>query len=208
VEIPITIQNPTLEALEDYSGLRTTIRFNATILEPLDFDYLSDEIVDNERIMKLELLFDQMQGDVIKTLKFRVALGNDSVSYIIPEFTELIGSNKIKLYEKSGKVSVSGLCEDGGLRLFYSEGELLLEQNTPNPAINQTTVNFEIIEKGKTQLFVTDINGNIVKEILSAELIAGSYQYQIETTDLPQGSYFYILQTPTQRITRKMLIKK
>lgn len=208
IVIPITISNFSLDALNGYIGFISNIEFNSTILEPIDFDYISDVIVDNVRKMKIELPINNINGDILKNLKFKVGLGNDSATSIKLNYTELIGNNKIKVNEVSGRVTLDNLCNDGGLRLFFTDGELLLNQNKPNPAINQTEIKFEIIETGFTKLFITDSNGKIVENIVSADLLKGAYQYTINTKKLPTGVYYYILQTPTQRITKKMLINK
>jgi hypothetical protein len=104
----------------------------------------------------------------------------------------------------NGVFSLEGYCTSGSNRLFESEGRIALLQNIPNPANDITEISFEVIESGLTSLFVVDIQGNKIKTLHSGNLKPGQYSIMVNTGDLPSGTMFYLLQTPTVTITKTM----
>lgn len=83
-----------------------------------------------------------------------------------------------------------------------------LHQNTPNPAINTTSIRYQLPASTKeARLVITDVKGRVVKTILLPGL--GSGEMQLDTQTLSNGVYNYALEVDgTVIMSRKMLVVK
>ncbi|MFC2131968.1 hypothetical protein ACFLSQ_11080 [Bacteroidota bacterium] len=177
------------------------------MLQPL-FDNFSSRVEEGNRILTFDIPARFDEESVLAKLKFKVALGNDTITPLTLSNVRLLGKGKTALSINSGEFRLKGYCTKGGLRLFESDGKIVLLQNRPNPFENSTTLEFEIFEGGQTRLFIMDMIGKVVKTIVNGSLSPGEHSYQVEAPELPSGSYYYILQTPTYRICRRMEIRR
>ncbi len=207
IQVPIKIKNisgngiaPTIE------GFRTKVKFNATMLEPVS-GFTKSKIINGENIIEVDLPVVFGSDSVLKVIEFRVGLGNDSITALTPEFTHTIGFGRINIFDEQGSFKLKGFCVDGGARLFDPNGRISLSQNEPNPAIDRTTITFQVIEAGTTRLYITDIFGREIREIVSGIFSPGQHQHSVYTGDIPSGVYFYILETPSSKLFNKMEIK-
>lgn len=66
-----------------------------------------------------------------------------------------------------------------------------LSQNMPNPAVEQTTIQFSIKEAGNVSIVLYNASGAKVMDIANEALSAGSYSKQINVSGLSAGVYFY-----------------
>ena len=87
-------------------------------------------------------------------------------------------------------------------------GETQLYANYPNPFNPETSIGFKTNMSGKVNLSVFNLKGELVKEIVNADLKAGNYKYNFNGANLNSGVYFYKLETPMKSITRKMMMVK
>ncbi len=214
VEIPIYISSTDGDLNPNISGFNYDMRFNSTLLQPLD--HVNSSVINgSQRTINISsgleesTIIQSPVGDgVLAKLRFRVGLGNDTHTNISIENAAPIGIGKIIINEVDGAFSLNGVCEEGGVRLFDSEGIFLLEQNTPNPFSGFTNIEFEIIEKGRTRLYVLNFVGEKVAELLNNDLEPGRYTFRFDADGLASGSYFYILETPVRTYARTLNIRK
>ncbi|MGQ9642978.1 MAG: T9SS type A sorting domain-containing protein, partial [Ignavibacterium sp.] len=83
-----------------------------------------------------------------------------------------------------------------------------LYQNYPNPFNPNTTIKFDLPKSANVNLSIYDILGRKVKTILNGRKEAGTYQINVDLSELSSGIYFYQLQTDEFVSTRKMLMLK
>ncbi|SDM44278.1 Por secretion system C-terminal sorting domain-containing protein [Daejeonella rubra] len=102
-----------------------------------------------------------------------------------------------KKYEEQNN-SMAEILEDG----------FVLEQNYPNPAADQSTIEFGIDKAGLVSLLLYNSIGQPVKELLNGSLQKGSYGVNVELTDLDPGIYFYKMLFDGKEKTLKMIISK
>jgi len=92
------------------------------------------------------------------------------------------------------------------------EGEILEEyslmQNYPNPFNPSTTISFSIPVEGFVSLNVFNALGEKVSTLVSENLVAGTYKYDWNASDLPSGIYFYSLTAESFKLTRKLVLLK
>lgn len=86
--------------------------------------------------------------------------------------------------------------------------EYSLEQNYPNPFNPSTNINFSLAEAGVVKIAVYDMLGQKVSVILDEFREAGYHTMTFNASDLPSGTYFYTLETPQFRQTKKMILTK
>lgn len=208
VEVPVFLKNVTSTYNSaNISYFEFDLTFNSTLLEPLE-NILDDNILADKRTIRLKIPPIIQADSIIAKLKFKVGLGNDTVSLLIPSNITYSGKSKIVIQEKFGTFKLDGYCEEGGLRLFEPDSRLFLGQNSPNPFENQTEIKFEVFEKGQTSLIIYDIFGRNIKTVFERFLEPGKYSVIIDAENISSGIYLYVLSTPTKKLNKLMQIKK
>lgn len=86
--------------------------------------------------------------------------------------------------------------------------EYSLEQNYPNPFNPSTNINFSLAEAGVVKMAVYNLLGQQVEVILDEFREAGLHSITFNASNLPSGAYFYTIETPQFKQTRKMLLTK
>ncbi|TAL70692.1 MAG: WD40 repeat domain-containing protein [Bacteroidetes bacterium] len=207
ITIPIFIKNVSkADFNEMIDTIFTNISYNSTILEYIGSDKV--ELQGEKAELNLKLPAKNITDSVLFNLNFRSGLGNDSLTILKFDTVFYSGKGKLMILTSNGRFSLLGICKENEPRFFKQDGYISLSQNMPNPADNITKINFDIAESGITKIFIVDLLGNIVKNIVEKELKPGTYQIEFQVDELPSGEYYYILQTPTIRITRHLSIYK
>lgn len=215
VELELLVNKISIEELNsNINSITTKIKFNSTLLKPIG-NFISDKIIGKERIIEVEVplnndlfkntLNENQQFTILK-IPFVVGLGNDTISNITIEQTTINSSGNIAIFENNTVFLLKGYCNEGGPRLFDSEGEINLTQNYPNPANEFTNIDFSVSESGLTKLSLNDIYGNNSFTIENSYLIPGKYNRLIDTKNLPSGVYNLILNTPTVTLIKRLII--
>jgi len=83
-----------------------------------------------------------------------------------------------------------------------------LEQNYPNPFNPVTKIRFSIPEYSNVKLFVYDVTGRLVTELVNSELTAGEYETDFNALNITSGVYFYTLSTGNFTDTKKLIVIK
>jgi WD40 repeat protein len=207
IEVPIYVKNLSqLGFRETITGFKTNLRFNKSMLKPLD--YFPEWFDGQDRVMEVTLPSKFGSDSVLLKLKFKVALGNDTLTPLKIEYTQPIGLAKILINEQSGQFKLSGYCIQGTPRLFDENGRVFLNQAFPNPTNGIFTINFSLIEDGYTKLYLVDLTGRVVKELANSIMQKGEYNYKINSADLPSGQYRCILETPTRKFIQSLIIQR
>jgi len=83
-----------------------------------------------------------------------------------------------------------------------------LQQNYPNPAADQSRIEFVIAKAGLVSLSLYNSVGQPVKELFNGSLEKGSYSIIVELADLDPGIYLYKMLFEGKEQTLKMIISK
>ena len=86
------------------------------------------------------------------------------------------------------------------------EGVVLM-QNDPNPAITSTRIAYKLPEAGKTVLNIYSAEGQLIYTD-NQEAFEGDNHYDVTTSHLAAGIYFYTLKFKDVILTKKMVIQK
>lgn len=86
--------------------------------------------------------------------------------------------------------------------------ELYLSQNYPNPFNPTTSIRYDIPVDGPVSLFISDMMGKRVANLINEYRKAGSYKVNFDASHLASGVYLYSLVTPSGKLHRRMTIIK
>ena len=84
-----------------------------------------------------------------------------------------------------------------------------LLQNYPNPFNPATTIAFELKEQARVSLYVYNVMGQRVADVLDSQILsAGTQRVDFNAGDLPSGTYLYVLQVDDLTVAHKMVLLK
>lgn len=93
------------------------------------------------------------------------------------------------------------------LRTNRAPLEYFMEQNYPNPASGfSTSIQLGLVRQEPVQLRIISMLGAEISTINLGTLPAGAHEIELETQALQAGTYLYVLETPTVRLTKQMMI--
>jgi type IX secretion system substrate protein len=96
-----------------------------------------------------------------------------------------------------------GICEEGGERLINPDGEISMVV-MPNPTGDELKVVLNLIEKGDSELIITNSSGEeVYRKTLQGK--AKNRELKIDLTGTEQGAYFISLQTQTTKIDKSFV---
>jgi len=114
----------------------------------------------------------------------------------------LADSNSVKMFVR-GAAPVSVERDEAVVPSGYT-----LSQNYPNPFNPSTTIRFSITQTAQTTLKVYDVMGREVSLLVNESLTPGAYTSKFDGTNLPSGTYIYVLTSGGHRLTNKMVLLK
>lgn len=83
-----------------------------------------------------------------------------------------------------------------------------LHQNYPNPFNPETTIQIDLPESGFVSVKIYDIKGREVATLVNEKLNFGIHKFNFNATDLPSGTYIYVLRAGEFKSNKKMILIK
>jgi len=137
-----------------------------------------------------------------------------------PKYTNLTTTNDggliITGYTHDHDLILVKTLQNGGMTGIEDFGNIqksiTLNQNFPNPFIEQTELSFRLSKPESVELYITDINAKRVSTIINETLAPGEYKYtwdgiNMNGIDCPSGIYLAFLKTKNGIIETQKLIK-
>lgn len=188
---------------------KTEVEFNASLLAP-DGIVLPSVIDNGRRSLTIEAVWDGL-SDTLTSIPFIAALGDAvTTSMNITKF-EWLDAFKVPVAldveTHSGVFTLLDLCTQGGARLLSTDGAFSLSHPTPNPASSYTTIHYDLLEEGYSEIVITDVMGRVVAVPMRGDAKPGMYTLQINTSAYASGKYFFTLRTPTLYQMRMMVVE-
>ncbi len=206
ITVPVYLDTPTDLTERGVEYCTTTLHFNASLLVPTG-STPAGTVTGNERSIPLLIPVQSAPGAPAVKLQFSVALGNDTTTLLRMDSVLAVGS-EVVTQRIDGIFTLTGICREGGIRLFDGAAAAGLSVPTPSPAQEETGVVYSLIEAGHTSMTIVDMLGRTTAVLFSGVAIPGVYELSIPTYHLPGGSYFLILHTPTQVFTQQLHIAR
>jgi hypothetical protein len=181
-----------------------TISFDASLLSPIP---LSGTTQSGIRTMTIydTLVHGRPHSSA---LRFIVGLGDKDSTFI--SATQLTVGSACSIHSTygDGVFRLLNVCRSGGARLFDPSVSVSLSDPQPNPATTFAKIDLSLSEEGPTTLQLFDALGKLVGTPFSQTPTAGSLNVTLDLSRLPNGTYYYRLQTPSQIFTKKLIISR
>jgi len=193
-------KNLLLSGVTSFSG---NLEFNSSLIYPIDINR-KGFVTNGKRIIPLNIINLNLDTNLLK-LKFIVTLGNDASTLIILD--SLKGNGVAVIFSQdTGSISIKGICDKGGLRLINSTNAVALMLTKPNPATEEIEIEFSTIEEGRTKISIHNLMGDVVKNAYEGSPIQGVHSKKINISELSDGMYYLIMQTPTEKRVEKFIV--
>ncbi|MBK9247191.1 MAG: T9SS type A sorting domain-containing protein [Ignavibacteria bacterium] len=206
VKVPLMLQQSKnlITTTHRSRSFEAIIRFNATVLEPIELPY--KRVGDVGTITVSGTTGDS--AGILGELDFIPKLGNsDMTSLEIISFVWK-DSPAIRTITKNGEVRILNVCREGdSVRLVQTVVATMLAA-FPNPASDHVTVDYTLGENGATLIELIDMQGKTVTTLLSGIAKAGNFTNQLNLMFIPNGSYFVRMRTPNELFTTQITVQK
>jgi hypothetical protein len=206
VEVPIYLRFLKDISQSGVTAINTDLSFNSTLLESLNYNSIG---ISNGMItisMKGLPITPDANGEIAR-VKFHVGLGNSTQTNLV-----LLNSTTEGGYGAIGTIdglfNLTNICQEGGPRLVNPNTNSGLNIISINPISSNIEIEYQLNEKGRTEIIITNLIGDVVKNIVLDEPKIGNNSMNLETDNLSNGIYFITLQTPTFSETQKLIIIK
>ncbi len=203
VNLVIKIKNSQNLNKAVHQSISTKLIYNYSLLEPIGttpqgtFTGVSREIV-------LTLPAD---ATGTTSFPFRAMLGNAVKTDLLLSETKLqYGSGTFNT--TNGQFSLDGICVSNGPRLFDPKGVAQITSINPNPADGKTSVMIETQEEGLHSVSIYSSIGLLVNRVFHGDLKIGVHELTFDASEISNGSYFIIFETPTKTLTQMLGVMK
>lgn len=166
----------------------------AEFIPNLNFPHFNNEVFKLDNVTTDNTLIGYIYGGISST---------EANIFLINDGTQSIANNQIfkVLIKKSTNLSVDDLNESS-----INDLNLIIY---PNPNDGKLKVVFNLTKIENVTLSIHEMNGKIIAKTLLNNLTIGKNFYEIEITQLSNGSTYLIsLETLNQKTTHKLIIKR
>ena len=201
VEIPIILINSRNLQYTGITGFNLEFDYNSTLLAPIDeIAFYKSE---NWSSIKLNNL-PAKEGEIGR-IKFAACLGNaESTPLILSNVETIDGNADIMISE--GVFKLLDLCYEGGVRLI-NPASSLINSVSPNPAESAVTIDFQLSEKGRTEIQIVNYMGEVITRRVYHEVTNfGNFKEIFDLSKFSSGYYNIFIKTPTMLESKGFVI--
>jgi len=81
-----------------------------------------------------------------------------------------------------------------------------LGASEPNPSAGEARLRFSLARGGRATLRIFDVSGRLVRTVTDRDYPPGEYEVRVNLSKSPAGVYFYRLEAPGFRETRRLVL--
>lgn len=205
IKVPLILLQSADLARAKAKTFEAVIRYNIHVLESTRFP--CSRTGDSCRITVTGTLG---TNDTLMSLPFLTKLGDAEYTPLIIESFRWIEAPNALITTQSGRIDFTGICHEGDTtRLVFTTKPTALLNAYPNPASDNTTIRLQLGERGATQLVMVDVQGRTMATFLnSADARIGEHVVEANISEVPSGSYYLLLRTPTQLLSHHFVVRK
>ncbi len=204
VLIPINIISSQNLGNSGATDFTYSIRFNRSLLTPVDPNVQSFSSGRERTVTLTGTRANTLSSGALIQTEFIAALGDTTETTLYFDSLSWTNGKPVVTKLANGLFQLLGVCPQGGNRLFSQDGRILLSSAKPNPTHGMTTLDYQLLEEGTTQLMLIDMLGRNSLTIVHDYQKPGVYHVVFDASQLMNGIYNCVLQTPSQIRMSKM----
>lgn len=139
--------------------------------------------------------------DLINVLKFTTGVEKNDVPLVFK--FPYMAPPRIATGECGGALtfSSSALFPDKDANLKLGAPEILMSQNSPNPAKTQTTFKYRMVDPATISIKIYDQNGSVIDTPVNSKTMPiGTHEFTYNVSKLESGIYYAIMQNNGQTV--------
>lgn len=206
VSVPLLLCNPSSVVESGAREIETELRFNASLLLPLDANYLVNRVESGIRILRLRTPIATNRLPELAVLSFRAGLGDDTITSLRLDNYRSFGG-KVRLTSSPGTFHLTGVCTEGGARLWRPGGVTALLSVSPQPAESFVRAEYELAAASAIEWTLTDNLGRRTVIISQAPEDAGIHAAELDMRYVPKGMYVLRMNTGIESVSLPLLVR-
>ncbi|MBK9248265.1 MAG: choice-of-anchor D domain-containing protein [Ignavibacteria bacterium] len=150
------------------------------------------------------------QSDELISIPCVVTLGTTDISTIsIDEFRWTNSGIITKVETQNGKITLSGICDEGGVRLYILGEHAMSLATRPNPTKNSMEIHYSLREPLMIKLELLNTMGQVVRTIINKQNQAvGQHSITCDMSAIGNGVYILRLVTDIETLTTRVDVEK
>ncbi len=185
-----------------------TIRYNPTML----FNEQTQNVCVNTDVTDCQIDVSGTigAGNDLAVIPCVATLGSsDNSSLTLEDFKWTDGTVKSITQTQNGKITITGTCEQGGVRLYIPASNSTSLTTRPNPAQNTLQIQYGLREPLSVTLELLNMTGQVVQTIINNQAqAAGGYLLTADLSLLGTGVYQLRLMTGVETLTTRVDVVK
>lgn len=144
-------------------------------------------------------------SDTLEQIPFITTLGNTDNAVV--ELTNFFWKDTVirtEVIKENGSIRLSGVCEEGGVRLYVPNGNTMSLASRPNPVHDKVRIEYGLAETTSVVLEIIDINGQVIATPITSNVSAGAYAIDYDASTLGNGIYILRMRTPNDVLTSRI----
>ncbi len=176
----------------------------------VDINWVTASEVNNSKFV-IERTANNETGKNFLPIDEVAAVGNSSITnYYGPVVDSKVEMGKsyiyrLKMIDRNGDYEYS---DEKIVTLTSINGTINLDDVKPNPASDNTTVEFTLGNEMEVTVALYDVNGKEVISIASGRMNQGVHKFDVNTSQIPSGSYTVVLKGGNVVLTSKLNVVK
>jgi Leucine-rich repeat (LRR) protein len=151
----------------------------------------------------LRLKCTAVSGDIEQT-----SLVIENVRWGIDTTAKYVGEKRVFFEDTKDGIFTAVACKAGGTRLTTTARPNTVTAMRPNPVHDVGEITYTVREDGNVTIVLFDALGNVAKRVVNTDHAPGEYLTSVPVRDLPSGTYFLVMQTPTAVLTERIVIRR
>lgn len=141
-------------------------------------------------------------------VRYQSASEGATFSYSEEDVPGQIVYYRIRQRRTDGSERTSGTIKMGLGATTETTAPVELVGNFPNPFTETTTIAYEVREAKPVSITVWDLAGHRIAQLTDGTREPGYHEISFDATDLPSGTYFVRLETPSETQSHRMVVLK
>jgi WD40 repeat protein len=209
VNLTLTMTKPTgMEILGAPTEWVARVHYNKSILFTENSSYVCTGTTDS-CALELTGVYNPKMDELI-SIPCITTLGNtDHSTIVIDTFFWKNSAIVTEVATQNGSITLNGVCEDGGVRLFIPAKNSTSLSTRPNPAQDNLQIQYGLREPLTVTLELLNMTGQVVQTILSNQTqVAGQYTLTSDLRLLGNGVYLLRMRTNKEMLTTRVDVVK